>query len=288
MEFDIYKYKIEQWIIEYFNAKGSELSQFVEPMVYSLQVGGKRIRPILMMTTYNIYKTNIDEVLPFAAAMEMIHTYSLIHDDLPSMDNDDLRRGKPTNHKVFGEAMAILAGDGLLNEAMIVLLKQCLSGDKNKIEGSYRIAEAAGIEGMIKGQIIDIKSEGKAIDEGTLVEMHKNKTGKLIKGSIVVGAILAGAPIEHIYIFNEFGEKLGLAFQIKDDILDIEGNQSLLGKTQSDGENNKANFVTMYGIDKCKEICNTLTEECYELLGNIHLNTEKLEYMTKYLLDRKC
>ncbi len=281
-----YKEKVEKWIDCYFEGKPKADKDFFQPMVYSLKVGGKRIRPILMLATYNMYKSDDKEVLPFAAAMEMIHTYSLIHDDLPAMDNDDLRRGEPTNHKVYGEAMAILAGDSLLNEAMSLMFEQCLTGDLNKVNAGSIIAKSSGIDGMIKGQIIDIKSEGCKIDEDTLKEMHRNKTGKLIIASILAGAHLGGASNEEFEILNHFGENLGLAFQIKDDILDVEGDSALLGKSQSDGGNDKTTFVTMYGLDKCKEFCNSLTEECYELLNKISRNTEELKEITSFLLKR--
>lgn len=286
MDLNGYKEKVEKWMTNYFDEKPQSEQSFIEPMVYSLNVGGKRIRPILMMATYHMYKSKEEEVLPFAAAMEMIHTYSLIHDDLPAMDNDDLRRGKPTNHKVYGEAMAILAGDSLLNEAMSVIFDQCMDGDLNKIKAGRIISKSSGIEGMIKGQIIDIRSEGLKIGVNELREMHRNKTGKLIVGSIIAGAHLGGASEEQIEILKKFGENLGLAFQIKDDILDVEGDATLLGKSQSDGDNNKTTFVSMYGIKKCKEFCDSLTNQCYELLNEIPLNTEELKEITKFLLER--
>lgn len=287
MEFKNYKYQVEQWIENYFNNKPEENKSFLEPMQYSLSVGGKRIRPILMMATFKMYNENMEIILPFAAAMEMIHTYSLIHDDLPCMDNDDLRRGKPTNHKIYGEGIATLAGDGLLNEAMIIMFNSCLDGDIKKIQGSNIIAKASGAEGMIKGQIIDINSEGTKISEETLLNMHKNKTGQLIKASILSGATIGNANEKDIKILGEFGDKLGLAFQVKDDILDVEGNPEMLGKTQSDLDNNKTNFVTMYGIEKCKDLCNKLSNDCYELLNSIDKNTEELAGITKFLLERE-
>jgi len=287
MEFNNYKNQVEKWIENYFNNKPEENKSFLEPMQYSLSVGGKRIRPILMMATFRMYSDKLETILPFAAAMEMIHTYSLIHDDLPCMDNDDLRRGKPTNHKIYGEGIATLAGDGLLNEAMIIMFNSCLDGDIKKIEGSNIIAKAAGAEGMIKGQIIDINSEGTKISEETLLNMHKNKTGQLIKASILAGAKIGRANNDEIEVLVQFGEKLGLAFQVKDDILDVEGNPEMLGKTQSDMDNNKTNFITMYGIEKCKDLCNKLTNECYELLNSLNKNTIELEGITKFLLERQ-
>ncbi|MEG0306339.1 MAG: polyprenyl synthetase family protein [Clostridium sp.] len=286
MNLDIYKNTIEKWIENYFNCKDVGGNHILEPMVYSLQVGGKRIRPILMICTYNMYSEIQEKILPFAAAMEMIHTYSLIHDDLPCMDNDDLRRGKPTNHKVYGVAMATLAGDALLNEAMYIMFNSCLNGDLNSIKASNIISRASGIDGMIKGQIIDIESEGHKVDSKTLFEMHKNKTGQLITASILAGAIIGGACDEDLENLRNFGENLGLAFQIKDDILDIEGDSQLLGKSQSDSENNKTNFITMYGIDKCKDMCNSITEECYGSLLKVKKDTKELEYITKFLLER--
>jgi len=287
MKLNIYKEKIEKWIEDYFQTKDVGDKSMLEPIIYSLKIGGKRIRPILMISVYNMYSSTIEEILPFAASMEMIHTYSLIHDDLPCMDDDNLRRGKPTNHKVYGEAMATLAGDSLLNEAMNVMLSQCLYGELRKIKAASIISKSAGIDGMIKGQIIDIRSEGQSIDEETLLEMHKNKTGQLITASIMAGGVMGEASKQDLEALKLFGEKLGLAFQIKDDILDVEGDSKLLGKTQSDGENNKTNFITMYGIHKCKEFCNNLTQECYALLNSIKRDTKELEEITRFLLERK-
>lgn len=286
MNFDLYKRQLEKWIEDYFNLTPHEDYKFIEPMLYSVNVGGKRIRPILMILTHKMYSDKLEEVLPFAAAIELIHTYSLIHDDLPSMDNDDLRRGKPTNHKVYGEAMAILAGDGLLNEAMIIMFKECLHGNEAKARVSHLIAESSSVRGMIKGQIIDMTSEGKALDEETLISMHRNKTGRLIEASILAGAILGGASEEDITLLSKFGSNLGLVFQVKDDILDVEGNEELMGKTKSDTVNNKVNFVTMYGIEQCKALCKELTEECYHILDNIEVDSNELREITDFLLKR--
>jgi len=241
-----------------------------------------------MLLTYALYKKDYRDILPFAAAIEMIHTYSLIHDDLPSMDNDDLRRGKPTNHKIYGEAIAILAGDGLLNESMVIMLDQCTDGNLNKIVASSTIAKASGAQGMIAGQICDILSEGIEITEEELLYMHRNKTGQLIKAAIVSGALLGDANKEDLSILNDYGEKLGLAFQIKDDILDVIGNVDILGKNiKTDEYNNKTTFITMYGLEKCKEKCNDLTQECFGLLKKLQLNTQHLEKITEFLLKRE-
>jgi len=288
MNIKLLKDDVEQWISKYFDKKPEISNRNFEAMIYSIKVGGKRIRPILMLLTYDMYMKDYREILPFAAALEMIHTYSLIHDDLPCMDNDDLRRGKPTNHKIYGEAIAILAGDGLLNEAMIIMLNQCLDGDLNKIKASASLAKAAGAEGMIAGQICDILSEGKAISEEELLYMHRNKTGELIKAAIVCGAILGKANDEDLRNLKEYGDKLGLAFQIKDDILDVIGDVTILGKNvKSDEFNNKTTFITMYGIEKCKKKCNDLTQECFEMLRKLKVDTKYLEELTEFLLKRE-
>ena len=236
MNIKFLKDSVEGWISNYFNEKSDINNRNFEAMRYSLKVGGKRIRPILMLLTYAMYKEDYRDILPFAAALEMIHTYSLIHDDLPCMDNDDLRRGKPTNHKIYGEAIAVLAGDGLLNEAMIIMLNQCLDGSLNKVKASTLIAEASGANGMIAGQISDISSEGISISEEELLYMHRNKTGQLIKVAIASGAVLGDANEEDIRHLKDYGDKLGLAFQIKDDILDVVGDVALLGKNVNSDE----------------------------------------------------
>lgn len=282
------KESVEQWINDYFDNKPEIDNRNFEAMNYSIKVGGKRVRPILMLLTYAMYKKDYRAIMPFAAALEMIHTYSLIHDDLPSMDNDDLRRGKPTNHKIYGEAIAILAGDGLLNEAMIIMLNQCLDGNLNKIKASLTLAKASGPQGMIAGQICDILSEGISISEEELLYMHRNKTGQLIKAAIISGAILGEASAEELTHLSDYGEKLGLAFQIKDDILDVIGDVDILGKNvKSDECNNKTTFITMYGLEKCKEKCSALTKECFKILEKLKGNTEYLEEITEFLLKRE-
>lgn len=281
------KYEIDEWLKNYFINKGSYNKIIYDAMSYSLNVGGKRIRPILLLLTYSIYKENYKEVLPVACALEMIHTYSLIHDDLPCMDNDDLRRGKPTNHKVFGDAIATLAGDALLNEAMSLLFDYCVDKGRSEIKACNLISKSAGAEGMIAGQVVDIINEGKSIGVEELYYMHSKKTGELIKSSILAGAILANASQKDIEILNSYGEKLGLAFQIKDDILDVVGETSTLGKKiKSDANNNKVTFVTTFGIEKCKKMCEELTDECFQLLDRISEDTLDLKEITLFLLKR--
>jgi geranylgeranyl diphosphate synthase type II len=204
------------------------------------------------------------------------------------MDDDDLRRGKPTNHKVFGEALAVLAGDGLLNEAMNVMFDYCINVDSSAISACSLISKAAGAEGMIAGQVVDILSTGQSIGSDVLYYMHKKKTGELIKASILAGAILANAPTNEIEALGNYGNKLGLAFQIKDDVLDVIGETELLGKKiNSDTAQNKTTFVTINGLEKCIELCSNLTEECIMILNNLSRNTENLIEITKFLLERE-
>ena len=282
------KKEVNAFLLNYFENKGSFNKVIYDSASYSLNIGGKRIRPLLMLLTYNMYKENWREILEFSSAIEMIHTYSLIHDDLPCMDNDDLRRGKPTNHKVYGEDIAVLAGDALLNEAMNVMMKFSLNHGREALVASQKIAEAAGAEGMIGGQVVDIINEGKKISEEELRYMHMKKTGALIKVSIVAGAILGNASEEEIELLEKFGENLGLAFQIKDDILDVIGNTEKLGKkVLSDEENDKTNFISMHGLDYCSKECERLTNESINILDSLSVNTEALKILTKELLDRE-
>ena len=279
---------VNTFLLNYFENKGSFNKVIYDSASYSLNIGGKRIRPLLMLLTYNMYKENWREILEFSSAIEMIHTYSLIHDDLPCMDNDDLRRGKPTNHKVYGEDIAVLAGDALLNEAMNVMMKFSLNHGREALVASQKIAEAAGAEGMMGGQVVDIINEGKKISEEELRYMHMKKTGALIKVSIVAGAILGNASEEEIELLEKFGENLGLAFQIKDDILDVIGNTEKLGKkVLSDEENDKTNFISMHGLDYCIKECERLTNESINILDSLSVNTEALKILTKELLDRE-
>lgn len=289
MKVDNCKKDIEAYLNHYFKDKGDYNKLIYEASSYSLNIGGKRVRPILLTLSYNLYKEDYKKVIPMAAAIEMIHTYSLIHDDLPSMDNDDLRRGKPTNHKVYGEGIATLAGDALLSESMVVMMDFSLIHGKKALRASKIIAEAAGAEGMIGGQVVDILSQTKkSISEDELKYMHSKKTGELIKASIIAGAILGEAPKEDIEILDLFGTKLGLAFQIKDDILDVVGTVQKLGKNINKDENmNKCNFITMYGLERCEVLCKRLTSECIELLNRLSVGATYLKALTFNLLERE-
>ncbi|WP_294131436.1 polyprenyl synthetase family protein [uncultured Clostridium sp.] len=288
MKFNEMKKEINEFLLNYFSDKGTYNKVIYDSASYSLNIGGKRIRPILMLLTYSMYKENWRDILEFSSAIEMIHTYSLIHDDLPCMDNDDLRRGKPTNHKVYGENIAVLAGDTLLNEAMNLMMKFSLKNGEKSLVAAEKIASAAGPDGMIGGQVVDIINEGKKISEDELKYMHMKKTGALIKVSIVSGAILGEAPEDDIKKLEKFGENLGLAFQIKDDILDVIGSTEKLGKNVlSDEESNKTNFITMHGLEYCIKECERLTKDSIEILDSLSVDTKDLKVLTKELLDRE-
>ncbi|WP_315074577.1 farnesyl diphosphate synthase [uncultured Clostridium sp.] len=288
MEINKLKEDIDKYLEEYFKKKGTYNKIIYDSCSYSLNIGGKRIRPILLALTYYIYKEEYTKVMPMAAAIEMIHTYSLIHDDLPCMDDDDLRRGHPTNHIKFQENIAVLAGDALLNESMIIMMNYALKNKENALKAAYEIAIAAGAEGMIGGQVVDIMSEGKKISKDELEYMHSKKTGALIKASILAGAILADAPEEDLRILEEYGDKLGLVFQIKDDILDIIGDTKKLGKSiHADEEHDKTNFISVFGLEKCNELCDSLTEESILALKNLSVNSEHLISLTYTLLNRE-
>lgn len=288
MEAKAFKDFLEKYLKDYFDKKYSFNKLIYEAMSYSLNLGGKRIRPILFFLVYDMYKKDYEEILPIAGAIEMIHTYSLIHDDLPCMDNDDLRRGKPTNHKVFGEAIAVLAGDALLSEAINIMFKFCSEKGKKELEACQAIALSAGAEGMIGGQVVDIISEGKKITEEELLYMHSKKTGELIKSPILAGAMLGEAPEAELRLLSQYGEKLGLAFQIKDDILNVIGDKSLLGKSvKSDQTNNKTNFITTYGLEECIKMSEAITAECIEFLKALPRESKELQELTSYLLKRE-
>ncbi|HAL63825.1 MAG TPA: hypothetical protein DCO93_05215 [Clostridiales bacterium] len=259
-----------------------------DSMNYSIFAGGKRLRPMIMMMTAKMLGKPVDTVLPFACAMEMIHTYSLIHDDLPSMDNDDLRRGKPTNHKVFGEATAILAGDALLTKAFEIAAKYGTeyASDDRVIKAISHLAAAAGSEGMVGGQVIDIFA---GIDNlGELKNMHALKTGALIRASGVIGAILSGADDIEQEAIDSYCYNLGIAFQIQDDILDVSGSEESLGKPiGSDAENNKSTYVTLCGLEEAEKLQREYIEKAKESLG-IFENTEELYGLCDVLINRKA
>lgn len=261
-------------------------SSIADAMDYSLEAGGKRIRPVLVLAFCHMCGGDYKKAAAPAAAIEMIHTFSLIHDDLPCMDDDDFRRGKPSCHKQFGEACAVLAGDALAIRPFQIIAESDLK-DKVKVKLIKEIACSSGVEGMIGGQIIDMENEQRSkISEENLRIMYALKTGMLIKTSCVMGCIVADATDEQIKNAQEYANCLGLAFQIIDDILDVTGDEEILGKPiGSDAEENKTTFVTLYGIDRAKEEAAKLTEKAMEILNKFD-NNEFLKELTKYLLNR--
>ena len=263
----------------------------VKASMYSLLAGGKRIRPCLMYLFANLLRCDADEVLPFATSLEMIHTYSLIHDDLPAMDNDDLRRGKPTCHKAFGEGIALLAGDNLLNRAYEILFRQCRKGEINKIRAASYIASKAGIEGMIGGQSIDLDSEDKSIDLDLLYELQDKKTGALLSAACMVPCYIAEAEPAVASEVMEYAMHIGLLFQIKDDILDVEADPALLGKsTGKDERDGKATFVTLLGLEEASSRMDEEYKGCLDnlkSLSDMGYDTSDLQVITEFLAERK-
>ncbi len=262
--------------------------EITEAMRYSLCGGGKRIRPILMQASYELFCADAPEkMFPFACALEMIHTYSLIHDDLPAMDNSDWRRGRPTSHKVFGEAMAVLAGDALLNLAFETAMQADIAPDR--LLCALRVLGAcSGVRGMIGGQVIDILNEGKAIDIALLEELQEKKTAALLAAACVCGAILGGASEEDVEKMRRFAICLGLAFQIKDDILDVEGDATALGKpTGNDEACQKNTYVSLAGLEEAKQKMEEYTEKAREIVSAYGQRGTFLASMTDYLLHRE-
>ena len=260
-------------------------------MEYSLMAGGKRIRPILLMAAadaVNAHGIKGENFLSVASAVEMIHTYSLIHDDLPAMDDSDYRRGKLTNHKVFGEATAILAGDALLTLAFEVIGRQKNVKYPVLLEVAMELSKAAGASGMVGGQSIDLESEGKHIDLATLKKMHLGKTGALFKASIRCGAILAGANNKQLAALTTYAENFGLAFQITDDILDVEGEADYIGKpTGGDEKNHKSTYVTLTSLDEAKKLANDAIQNALDALKDFGEEANFLREIVQYLINRK-
>ena len=249
--YDEYRTMAEQALIPMLSSLGSIPKPLPEAMAYSLKAGGKRIRPVLLLAACETAGGDPAEALPFACALEMIHTYSLIHDDLPAMDNDDLRRGKPTNHKVFGESIAILAGDGLLNAAAELMAVSALKmQDRRGLRALEIIMRHAGVTGMIAGQIADITSEGREPCAETLQYMHEHKTADLLEAAVEAGLALAGAAEPEISAGHTYALHLGMAFQMTDDLLDVTGSAELLGKTPGkDLEHHKMTWITLRGVE---------------------------------------
>jgi geranylgeranyl diphosphate synthase type II len=262
-----------------------------KPMAYSLFAGGKRIRPVLALASYEVCGGTAHDIVPFASALELIHTYSLVHDDLPAMDNDDLRRGKPTNHKVFGEGLAILTGDALLTEAFYLLSSH--SHQARSIRSSAvlkvirEVAMAAGVHGMVAGQAEDIQAEGMAQDGENLSFIHAHKTGALITVSVRMGAILANAGKRKLASVTRYGENIGLAFQIIDDVLDIRGDSVELGKpTGSDKRKKKLTYPRLYGIEPSIRKAEDLVQGALDALAAFSREADTLREIARYILRR--
>lgn len=261
-------------------------------MRYSIFAGGKRVRPILMLAACQAVGGDPERALPAACAMEMIHTYSLIHDDLPAMDDDDFRRGNPTNHKVFGEAIAILAGDALLTEAFKLTSDPrftCGCNPAGLLAVIHEIAVCAGSYGMVGGQVIDMESEGRQdIDLATVQYIHTHKTGALIKASVVAGALIGGGTVEQLAAITRYGEAAGLAFQIADDVLDIEGTTEEIGKDAgSDEARGKATYPAVMGLAAAKEEAQSMMDEALRALEIFDSGAEPLRQIAQYIVQRK-
>ncbi len=282
--------KVEEYLNHIIREVDNSQKLIYEAMNYSLLSGGKRLRPVLLLGTYELFRDDEEAALPFACAMEMIHTYSLIHDDLPAMDNDDYRRGRLSNHKKFGEAAGILAGDGLLNKAFETGLEAALNF-KTDMEGAVKalseIAKSSGTEGMIGGQVVDIFGHEKISSIEDLKYMYSLKTGAIIKSSIKAGALLGGATEEQLKALESYGSKIGLAFQIEDDILDVTGTLEKLGKSAgSDAANNKITYLSFVSMEEARRQVVKLTDEATEDLNIFGDKSVRLIELAKYLTSR--
>ena len=281
---------IDRALLQYLPGSDCMQKNVCEAMKYSVTAGGKRIRPILLLAFYSLFSPQPEPALPFACAVEMVHTYSLIHDDLPCMDNDDLRRGKPSCHVRFGEATALLAGDALLSLAFETALCNNDKGlilPENALRAAYELAKASGANGMVGGQIIDLESEGHQVSLDTLEFMHSKKTGAMITASARMGCILAGADEACVQAAGDYAQKLGLAFQIMDDILDVVSSDEKLGKpVGSDSENEKSTYITHLGVDKSRKLVRKLTDDAIDCLKILNRRCDFLSGLAEYLAQR--
>ena len=285
-----YQEKINKELEKYLRTKNCLEGTLNESMEYSLMSGGKRLRPILVLSTYSLFKNDLEECFPYAVAIEMVHNFSLIHDDLPGIDNDEFRHGKLTNHKKFNEATAILAGDGLLNNAYIVisndLRKTCESKEiakKLQVFNEFTLA----VDRMIAGEYVDTEYEGKEISTEDLQYIHENKTGALLKLCVRMGAILGEASDKELESLTSYAEKIGLAFQIKDDILSEEGDEKVLGKpVGNDKKLKKCTYVSKYGLEKSKEILNRIIKEAEDELESFGNKADFLRDLALYIENR--
>jgi len=282
---------VDEALDRYLPGEGTIPPVIFQSIRYSVFAGGKRIRPILCIAAAEASGGLLEVVLPAACALELIHTYSLIHDDLPAMDDDEYRRGKLTNHRVFGEDIAILAGDALLTEAFHLLSGKDLA---DRVPAARiltvinEISEAAGFFGMVGGQVLDVESEGKTVDLTALNHIHSRKTGAMIRAAVREGGILAGADERRLQALSEYGSSLGLAFQIADDILDVEGDRELLGKkTGADVARRKAAFPALVGLDASKKKARELVEKALEAIASFDGKADPLRWIAEFVVERK-
>ncbi len=284
-----YRESIEAALNGYMTSCGAP-EQLKEAMEYSLKAGGKRLRPVLTLYVCDMLGGDVQRALPYACALEMIHTYSLIHDDLPCMDDDDFRRGRPSNHKVFGEANAVLAGDGLLSYAFQIMLDAVKTDlAENAINAALAVSCGAGVRGMVAGQVIDLASEtaeNPGIDE--LKFIQANKTAAMIKAAVLAGAYIAGANIEQLEALGQYGEKYGELFQMTDDILDVEGDFEGMGKTLGKDEaENKLTYISLYGMDKAKEMAHQTARQAVDALEIFKERAALLKELAQSCLSRR-
>ncbi len=286
--YEAYQQLIDKELIPQLETLGPVPEKLMEAMRYSLEAGGKRLRPVLMLASCEMAGGDVEQALPFACALEMIHTYSLIHDDLPAMDNDDLRRGRPTSHRKFGEALAILAGDGLLNGAAELMTGAALRfSDFRGLRATEIIMRHAGVTGMIAGQTLDVLSEGREPEKALVSYIHTHKTADLLEAAVEAGLVLAGAEERQLNAGREFALRLGLAFQITDDLLDVQGDAKALGKsTGKDAETGKLTWVALRGVEGAEKDAETETDKAEKALAQLPWDTSFLQQLARRLTGR--
>jgi len=291
--FDEYRRLFEEHLMDFIPDIDQKSITLYDSMRYSLTAGGKRIRPVLLMAACEFCGGKAEEALPYACAIEYIHTYSLIHDDMPCMDDDELRRGVPTNHMVYGDAVATLAGDGLQSAAYEAMQRDMLlyfdnfDALKSRIRAAYEIVKGAGVTGMVAGQIVDVEAENRRCSKELLDYIHITKTADMIIGAVRAGARLGSCSDEELENLTVYAENLGLAFQVCDDILDVEGDQDLLGKeTGHDEANSKATYPALYGLDESKKKLRELTDAAKEALAEYYDNAELFVSLAEMLASR--
>ncbi|NTW07227.1 MAG: polyprenyl synthetase family protein [Syntrophaceae bacterium] len=281
---------VEEALFKYLPAENNSPAEIYKAVRYSVFAGGKRIRPILCLAAVEACGGDLASSMPVACSLELIHTYSLIHDDLPSMDNDDFRRGKPTCHKVFGENIAILAGDALLTEAFVLLsqAEKINFSAERRLAVIHEIAQAAGIAGMVGGQTLDVLSEKSRPDLEVLQQIHRRKTGALLKAAVISGAIISDAPKDKIQALADYGMNIGVAFQIADDILNVEGNRELMGKeTGSDKALGKVTYPSLMGMDYAKQELQNHVDKAVICLSVFDKRALPLRQIARYIMERK-